>query len=236
MHAPNFPIRISSVKAEGLLQASKWLKTQVLLDKEEMSALLAAMAPLHCVVVSEPVEPQDALLSPQVFLEKYTHYIDALRRGEIPPNETFRRCFSLALSTTLDTFYAIPASGNKYLIKPLKPVIQLQAHHFFYSTLDRKFHPMALSAQSISWGLQFSYPQLFQDPKTHQIMKVGKTSDFPNSALFLTLMRHLRNVSLPTPFHVDAARTNSPIRIGKQCLPWIKSHPQLQMNGIQVFS
>ncbi|MBS0603436.1 MAG: hypothetical protein JSS60_00190 [Verrucomicrobia bacterium] len=229
-----FPIRISSPKTEGILQVSKWLKIQVLLDTDEMNDLLKALGEVAFVVVSEPVEPQDAVISAGSFLAKYADYIHLLKQGEVPPADDFRRFFSSALSTTLDTFYAIAAGGNKFLIKPLKPVVQLQAHHFFYSDLDRKFHPMVLSAESVSWGVQFSYPQLFQDPKTRQIVKVADTPEFPNSALFSTLMKWMRSATLPTPFEVGSTRVNSPIRVGKKSLSWIKSHPQLQMKGIQV--
>jgi hypothetical protein len=121
------------------------------------------------------------------------------------------------------------------LIKPLKPVIQLQAHHFFYSTLDKKFHPMVLSQESVTWGLQFAYPQLYQDPKTRQVIKVTDSAEFPNSALFSQFSKWIRNATLPTPFEVEGVRVNSPIRIGKKMLGWIQQHPQLKKQGITIF-
>lgn len=231
---PSFPIRISSPKAEGILQVSKWLKIQVLLDSDEMQELLAALGPTHFVVVSEPVHADDAVIAPDTFLLKYTEYVQYLKQGQVPPVEEFRKLFSCALSSTLDAFYAIAAGKDKYLVKPLKPVVQLQAHHFFYSDLDRKFHPMVLSEESISWGVQFSYPQLFQDPKTRKVVKVTDTPEFPNTALFSKLMKWMRSSTMPTPFEVDGARVNSPIRIGKKSLAWIKNHPRLKEKGITI--
>jgi len=228
-------VRVSSPKVEGLLQASKWLKVQVLLDPEELKDLLDGLGEVHFLVVSDPVMAEDAEISAEAFVQKYTEYAHLLKQGHVPSNEDFRRCFSCALSRTLDTFYAIPAGHDKYLIKPLKPVIQLQAHHFFYSDLDKKFHPMVLSGESVSWGLQFSYPQLFQNPKTRQIEKVIDSPEFPNSALFSKLSKWMRSATLPTPFEVDGARVNVPIRIGKKTLPWIKNHPQLKQRGISVY-
>lgn len=230
-----FPFTISSPKVEGILQVSKWLKVQVLLDADEMQKLLEALAPVHFVVVSEPVVAQDAVISCEQFIEKYREYVDLLKEGIVPQAELLRRYFSSALSKTLDPFYAM-AAGEKFLIKPIKPVIQLQAHHFFYSDLDGKFHPMVLSPESVSWGLQFSYPQLYQDPKTRQVVKVTDTPEFPNSALFSKLQKWIRSETLPTPFLVKGVRINPPIRIGKKSLAWIKSHPQLKQRGIDVFS
>ncbi len=233
--AAAFPFRISSPKTEGILQVSKWLKVQVLLDAEEVKSLLEALGTVHFVVVSEPISVSEAVISSSLFLEKYREYVELLKQGSVPPTEQFRRPFSSAMTTTLESFYAIPA-GEKYLIKPIKPVVQLQAHHFFYSSLDGKFHPMVLSPESISWGLQFSYPQLFQDPQTRQVIRVTDTPDFPNSALFSKLQKWIRSETLPTPFQVGGIRVNPPIRIGKKTLAWIKNHPQLKQRGIQIYS
>lgn len=223
-------IQISNLKIEGVLQVSKWLKFQVLLDAEEMQDLLQALSPVFFVSVSAPVKPEEAIIDD--FLKKYGEYVALLKEGRIPPVEDFRRYFSCALSADLESFYAIDMGDGRQLIKPRRPVIQLQAHHFFYSTLDQKFHPMVLSNESISWGLQFSYPQLFQDPVTRKIVKVGET--FPNTALFSRLQKWMRNATLPTPFVAQGKRTNSPIRIGKKSLSWIKNHPQLKQREIDV--
>lgn len=230
----SFPIRISTPKIEGLLQVSKWLKFQVLLDAEEMHDLLSWLGDVQFVCVAEPVKAEDVVLSSSGFEEKYAAYVDLLKQGQVPPASDFRRWFSSAMTADLKPFYAIAAGADKYLIKPILPVIQLQAHSFFYSERDGKFHPMVFSAESVSWGLQFSYPQLFQDLKTHQIHKVSTLADFPNNLLFSKLSRWMRNATLATPFEVDGVRTNAPIRIGKKSIAWIKNHPQLQSKGIII--
>jgi hypothetical protein len=227
-------IRISSLKTEGILQVSKWLKVQILLDTDEMEALLKILEPVFFVVVSEPVKADETVITPGTFLSKYADYIDLLKQGQVPPAGEFRRFFSSAISSSLETFYAIPVSNDKFLIKPSKPVLQLQAHHFFYSDLDGKFHPMVLSADSISWGLQISYPQLYQDPITRQVSKVIDSPIFPNTAVFTKLLKWMRSHTLPTPFQVKGARINSPIRVGKKSLAWLKNHPQLKQKGIDL--
>jgi hypothetical protein len=230
----SFPMRISSPKVEGILQVSKWLKIQVLLGVEEMEELLLFLHPVNFVVVSEFVSADEAVISADCFLHKYADYNRFLKQGQVPPPEDFRKHFSCAMTTSLEDFYAIAAGGEKFLIKPLRPVVQLQAHHFFYSDLDRKFHPMVLSEESVTWGLQFSYPQLFQDPHTRQIVKVVNAPEFPNSALFSKLSKWIRSFTLPTPFEVGDLRVNSPIRIGKKSRAWIENHPQLKKKGIVV--
>lgn len=226
------PIQISTPKLEGVLQVSKWLKVQVLLDADEMSELISALGPVFFVSASAPVQAEEAVISADMFLKKYAEYVSLLKQGQIPSVEEFRRYFSCALSSDLESFYAMAMEDGRYLIKPRKPVVQLQAHHFFYSTLDGQFHPMVLSNESVSWGLQFSYPQLFQDPATRQVVRVGDA--FPNTVLFAKLQKWMRSATLPTPFIVQNKRTNSPIRIGRKSLSWIKSHPQLKQREINV--
>jgi hypothetical protein len=220
-------LRISSPQIEGILQASKWLKVQVLLDPEELEHLFATLAPCHLLNIAEPVESGNEEISLTTLHQGYRAYIESLKQGTplIP-----RSLFSCALSRTLDPFYAFSLPNGKSLVKPTLPVIQLQAHTFFYSSFDRKFHPMVQGKESISWGLQFSYPQLYQNPHTKEIHKA--TSD--NSALFSTLMQWMRSFSLPTPFCVEGTTSAVPIRIGKKAGVWINRHLQLQSHGISV--
>ncbi len=227
-------LRISSPKEEGVLQVSKWTKCQVLLDIEEMAELLDELSPLHFCVVSEPVKKEDGVIAAEMFLEQYKTYVSALKQGRLVDESLLRKFFSSAATCSMDMVYAISVGKDKYLIKPVKPVIQLQTHHFFYSKLDGKFHPMVLSMESVTWGVQFSYPQLYQDPKSHRIAKVADSSEFPNTSVFARLLKWLRHRTLPTPFYVQDQRVNAPIRIGRSCLDWIQWHPQLKEKGIRV--
>jgi hypothetical protein len=93
---------------------------------------------------------------------------------------------------------------------------------------------MVLSTESVTWGVQFSYPQLYQDPKSHRIAKVADSIDFPNTSLFARMLKWLRHNTLPTPFFVHGQRVNAPIRIGRACLKWIDQHPQLKEKEIRV--
>lgn len=227
-------LRQSTPKIEGFLQVSKWLKCAILLDRDEMQELLETLAEVYFFNVSAPVEASEACLSSAQFLKSYGQYVDILKRGEIPSPDAFRSVFSSALSKTSDPFYSMRLSDGRFLVKPIQPVIQLQAHYFFYSTLDKKFHSMVQSSDSVSWGVQFSYPQLFQDPHTRKVVKVLSQEEFVNTALFSTLMQWMRSHTLPTPFLVHGVRTNSPMRVGKKALSWVSDHPQLKQKGIEI--
>lgn len=225
-------VRVSTVNEEGILQGSKCLKFQVLLDDGEMEALFTELGDVVLGLVSEPAQLDNLLCRKEIFLERYKEYVGFLKRGEVPSEISLRKYFSAALSRSADVFYAVDVRQERYLLKGIQPVIQMQAHHFLYSSVDGKFHPLVMGKESITWGLQFSYPQIVQDPKTKAIQKVDPNA--PNSILFSKVSKWFREYTRPTPFVIGDAVKHEPIRIGKHCFSWIGKHPQLISKGITV--
>jgi len=233
------PLRISTPREEGVMEVSKALKFQVLLDEHEMAELLHSLEPFEIFIVSQVVGLDHGRLGKEQFLKAYQSYSSALKEGALPEEKTLRPIFSSLWTKTVDVLYAARVGEDKFLIKALKPIVQLQLHHLSYSPVDDKFHPMVQGRDSITWGLQFSYPQIFQHPKTKEFSKVLNTPEFPNSVLFLALGRWLRQNTLPTPLITGGDlenRVNLPVRLGKHCFPWINRHPRLVEKGFRVLS
>lgn len=226
--------RISCARQEGLLQVSKWIKVQLLLDQQEIVDLLKKLEPFYLVAVSKPVKEQNSLLEQKDFLEAYSGYIQALKKGRVAQDTQFKEYFSCAMTRSKELFYAMPVSEERFLIKPILPVIQMQMHQFLFSATEKMFYPMVFGQKTVSWGMQFSYPQFYQDPKTKEIMRVIKKELFPNTELFALLMKWVRQFTIPTPFLVEEKRINATIRIGKKCMSWIHLHPQLHELGLKV--
>jgi len=179
--------------------------------------------------VSEVVA--EAEVPKSLFLEKYREYVRSLTAdGPIPE---CRRLFSSVLSVTPDIFYAMEA-GNGFLVKPLRPVVQMQLHHFLRSSIDGKYHPMVFGTDSVSWGIQFSYPQIFQDPKSRAFSKVADSPEFPNTALFTKIIRFFREHTAPASFVYEGVKTAVPMRLGKKCFGWINGHRQLKAKGLSI--
>lgn len=229
-----FPLKLSSPDKQGVMRASKWLKYQLLLDEIEMRSLFEALAPFEIFVVSEPVTSKTLMIEKEDFLQTYAAYVQALKSGHLPDERNLRRYFSAIFTESRDALYAMEVGSERYLIKTLKPVVQLQLHHFFVSTIDGKFHPMVLGQDSITWGIQFSYPQLFQSPTTYAYARVDNSPEFPNTELFHRLVKWQRANTLPTPFVFNGKRSNEPIRLGRKCLEWIEKHPGLLKHNVQV--
>lgn len=226
---PNF--RISHPSKEGTFQASKWLCYRVLLDAVEMESLFSTLPVFNLYNVSEIVTLRRAIFSHDVFLHQYASYIAALKQGSIyqPPNALF----SSAISTTPDTFYAMNVKQG-FILKLLQPVIQLSLHHFTYTPDNHSFHFMVHSQESIQWGLQISYPQLYANSVQGDVIEVMKDRSYPNTTLFRVFMKWLRNFSRPAAFLIEGKKIYIKARIGNSCFNWIKQHPQLKEKGLMI--
>jgi hypothetical protein len=217
------------------MKASKWLSVQVLIDYEEMQALCLALAPFEIYQAGSITSQGEGKIPLDLFLEVYHRYIEHLKAGELPQSSDFTSHFSTLFTLTPEVLFSLPVKDNRQLLRLARPAIQLQPHSLHYSPHDKKFRAMIFGADSVSWGIQFSYPQLFQDPISKEILSVGQQEGFPNTPLFRTLQRWMRQNTIPTPFRVDGGpRINVPMRLGKQCLTWINQHPQLKPHNLDV--
>jgi hypothetical protein len=216
------------------LQASKWLKYPILIDLEEMESLLGALGNFWIFLISGLIRQGGGSILQGEFLDCYAAYIQSLKEGKWPEDARIRSYFSSVFTVTVDALYTVAIENQQQLIKVDKPVVQLQNHRFDYSLVDGKFRSMILGPDSIWWGIQFSYPQLYQDASM-QIKHIRKGDDeFPNTALFHVLQRWIRQYTVATPFLVNEKQVNVPIRLGKNCFKWINNHPQLKEKGLTV--
>jgi hypothetical protein len=213
------------------LQVAKWVKIPLLLDFQEMENLLQQIPPFKVYDVQKVTATDEGIYAPGYFLDKYGAYVTYLKRGEIPPLSEFRSIFSAVWSVTEEAISSMPAPKERRLLKATQPSVQTQINQIRYAAEEKVFRTQVYSSDSICWGIQIGFPHLFLNPETFE---ASKTRDFPNMALFSAIQRWVRSGTLPTPFLVNGERINSPIRIGKECLPWIASHPQLKGQGIAI--
>lgn len=221
-----FILQESTPSQEGIYQGSKWLKFQILCDEKELSSFFDrldfpyALFHLTGVGQKEPIEVTS-------FLQKWKEWIDGLKEGKIPSSEELQSIFAMAIIDDPHSLWLQKVEGKGYLVKQRLPVLLVQSHFFSYSCEDEAIHPMILGKESIFWGLQFSWPQIYQDPETMEFLETKKT------ALFDSVKSFIKESSRPTPFLMAKEeglekKIYSSIRLGKNCFSWIHLHPQLQ--------
>lgn len=225
-------LTVSAPAEKGSFSVSKWLKHHVLLDFSEMENLCNHLKILYLFDVSTITALDQIPVSLGNFLASYQAYIASLKSGEVPEKQP--KQFSSALSTTPAALYAHEIQKGRYMAKPLKPLVQLQPHRFFHSKIAGTIHPMVMSPDSVQWGLQIAYPQIFFDVRQGSYSKVQNHPDFPNTALFTDIAKWLRHHTVPTTFIFEGQKISTALRLGKECFSWIASHPQLQQQGLTV--
>jgi hypothetical protein len=205
------------VPLEGKIpyDASKWLKIQALLDKREFEALLSGTSARLYDMEGEVFGAE----------QLYGAYADALKEGLEPKSAPFAWMWT----KTTDALYLLDIFP-KPQVKIRKPVVQISHHQMNYLPEDNTFRSNLYGPDTLFWGLQFSFPQLFQDPVTKEVFKVNDPTLFPNLELFKYLQKWIRENTIPTPFE----QVNAPQRIGKIALTWIKNHPHLLKKGLRV--
>lgn len=229
----NFPLLRRVPSVGYTLQASKWQKCPMLLEIGEMASLITSLGSFWMVQVSGVIQQEEEILDPQFFLEVYGDYIDSLKQGKQLKDPRVRSVFSAVWTVDLNHVYTVPVNESKVLVKVEKPVVQLQSHRFDYSQADGSFRSMVLGQEAIEWGIQFSFPHYFQDAEC-QVVSVKEEDKFPNLKLFKKVQGWMRENTTPIPFEVEGKKVNVPIRIGKRCLSWINSHPQLIAKNLRV--
>lgn len=219
-------LRVFNKRSHAVYQGSKWLKHQMLIDGDELKSLFDALGDFWIFPMTGVIDGHTILK--EFFIEEYGRWIENLQKGKIPSPDELRRLLACVMTDDLESLHLHELSPYKYLLKIQKPVIQVQTHYFTYSPIDQVFRPMSMGAGSIFWGLQFSFPQIYQDPET---MELRETKANP---LFRKIQLWTREMTRATPFIADGKKVNVPIRLGKRCFSWIRKHPQLSAQMIDV--
>ncbi len=198
-----------------------------------MEACLKAALPFSFYNVSSIGPFTDLEISQEAFLEAYGAYVQALQQGNII-NKYDRRIFSSVMTADPEALFAHEVQSGRWIGKLARPIVQVQQGHFFASKIDHQIHPMVMGPESVHWGVQFSFPQIFFDGARGVLEKTSDETLFPNGALFSKLVKWLRAHSVPTTFIWEGRKIATAMRLGKRCFSWIAAHPQLRAQGISV--
>ncbi|MBM3192516.1 MAG: hypothetical protein FJZ63_07715 [Chlamydiae bacterium] len=205
------------------LHASKWQQVAVLLDVSELQELLRILSPCHLVNVGKKVAEEQVLITQEQLLFFYQAYVLSLQGKDQAP----KNLLPLALSKTLDPFYAFYVNEGHLLVQQKTPCIRVQIFEWFYLGDTEQFITKAPSSRGISWGLSFSFPQFYQDAETCQPIEILKNPKDLNTQLFKEIQKWVRREALMASFDIKGKKKVAPFKIGKKCLSWINCHQAL---------
>lgn len=200
---------------------SKWQKIQVLLDPIELERLLQYLSPLFLLNTSGVILREKISIELDEFVRIYRKYI-AMLQGKIPREGV---SLSYALSQQLENFCIVELSSHKYICRMIQPDVQMQAYSLL---LDESGKPLSqvFSTGAISFGLQLSYPAIFQDTLTGEVFSTTKNT-FPGWKLFSAIRKWIRSHTFPLPIYFQEKNSRLPIRLGRLAATWITSHIDL---------
>ncbi len=193
--------------------ASKWLDVACLLSPSEMESLFADLGNFWIYNTSQVVEKPSGEISKEAFLKNYALYVETLKGGKELNLTVHRPFFSSAFTVDPSCVYLLEA-GRGWICRVQKPVVQLQPHSYYYSKEEGKFRSMVFGTGSVSFGIQFSFPQLFFN---HELASVENPLNIsPNGLFFKALQRWIRYNTVPATFVMDGKKMFVPFRVGKK--------------------
>ncbi len=178
-----------------------------------------------CLIVS-PVQIltlETYQLSQESFLERYGRYLDWIGSDPGFPSSKVRNDCTLMISSGPDSFYSVPVAGG-FFLKPGLPVVSVRTYHCFISSLDGSLRSMAMNVDSFTFGLEFSYPQIYEDPRTGEFRKTLLDSDSPNTALYKKMTSALRRQTKPLLIEINGNKVAAPFRVGIDSSDWRASN------------
>jgi hypothetical protein len=228
-------LKVSTPSQEGVLHASKWQHLRMLVSVCEFQALLERLGACYFVNVAKVCKVEESFVTKEKLLELYEQYLKALKEEKAFEDHSYKQQFSLALSSDLTPFYLMQVREEEVLVKLKTPAIRMQLFNFHYIEEENKFVFTQYRQESIPWGLEFSFPQFYQDPDTCQPVEILKDKQHPNTQLFKLIQQWMRDFTSPTAFMIHQNKQVAPFRLGKKCLMWINEYPSLRKQGLQVW-
>lgn len=191
------------------LQASRFLKHVVLLTPDTLTELINH---LHCEVcnISKVVEKRDFK---EEFLKAYAQYYAMLLKQEVDVF-SLRSLLTCALSLDFNAFNENILSVSRRIISVKSPVVYVRL--MTYQCLaNNRVIPFALGKDVHTFGLVFSFPQLYRDPTSKENRNALKESR--NAALWKSITQWIRRETQILKINTGSEMMNITFRYHPLC-------------------
>jgi len=183
----------SASLAPSKLQASLWMTQRVLLTPQELQELFDSLPQFFLFSLSA-IGPQERFaLKRSTFLENYEAFFATLFEHKDARFQFHKKQLTVAMTADLDALHLVQAAQDKYLIHLHQPVIVIGLSVFHYDAESSKVMFTDHLQASIRVGLEFKFPQFYQDPKTMQPVKHFTDKTHLNTQLYKALQKWIRD-------------------------------------------
>ncbi len=169
----------------------------------------------------------EARQSVQQLLTVWKEYLQALEEGREPQLDPFY----FYVSTVEKAVYRRLVPDGREQVYTVLPCIVAQAGKIVYSPVDVSFRSSAFTEDPILWGIKLSFPQIYLDPVTRELLRADRPPS-PNALLLKELRQWIRDETFPVAFETDGKRHQTEFRLGNE-MKNIK-HLPLEKRGIIV--
>lgn len=213
---------VSLPQAQNRYRASKWIAFQMLLTRNELEDLFNEISAQVFCCIAKVDEEKNLLYHKESYLSLYTSYLEALKSQNKFLIKQLLISLNVALAYDESSLYKVLAPNNKCLIKIKKPCIQVKPFNFVYHFGLEKFLTNIKSEEAIYFGLEFSFPQIFQDPQSQEIQSLFKNNLSLSETYFNKIRLFVREKTKPAKFLISDKRKVATFRIGKTCAGFVE--------------
>ena len=224
----------STLNKEGAFKTSKHQRVQVFLSKDEFLDLLESLGEFYIVEHSKVLSCNAKTLSNEELISRYQKYLDAIYKEEV--SRDVLMSLSLAISGDCSSFYKIELPDQRCMVKQKMPALLLQPFSFHFDRENQEVFTGVHTEERIYFGVEISYPTIFQEPHSLETRFLLKEKDNQNTKIYKELTRRIRKMTVPTQLQINEKKKAFSFKIGVKQLLFAAKHPKLKKENLKLMS
>jgi hypothetical protein len=202
-----------------MINYSNILSFYVLFSKDDLKEAFHVLEGFNFYNVSSVFPKVEKMPSKEDFLAFYESFLEALFTNNPIDNEKLKKMFSMAISSSEAFFTKKECSNDRLLMKPNRPVIQMQPCGLFSSSIDHELHAKSYAKDALCFGIKFSIALTYEDAIKHKIYHLEFTDR--EYQAFNELRRLVRHKTYPLTVMIDQEKKVYPYRFSHEFKPKI---------------
>ncbi len=214
---------------KSVLQASKWLEIPMLLTPDDFLKMLVFLEGTILSPLGNLVNENELCIDPLELSKVYANVCQLAFENKLISRDLIKK-LSLRIICKKENLIACELAQGRFIVHEQVPAIKMQALFLNYSKEENKIRSRVLGANQIFWGVELSFPQIYQDPLTFKMKDSWNITE--ESKLFKSLQKWAREHTKPSKFQFDKVSQSTAFRRSKSLD--IETYPALALHKICV--